>query len=61
MTVDPRLLAMYDGKSKTWRVAGGGYKVLLAHDAGNASDSKAASITVQLPKQTLNVAGKPTK
>jgi beta-glucosidase len=49
---------MYDSKSKTWRVAGGGYKVLLAHDAG---DTKAASVTVQLPKQTLNVAGKPTK
>ena len=58
LTVDPRLLSMYDSKSKTWRVAQGGYKVLLAHDAG---DAKATSITVQLPKQTLNVAGQPTK
>ncbi|HEX8403961.1 MAG TPA: glycoside hydrolase family 3 C-terminal domain-containing protein [Duganella sp.] len=58
VTVDPRLLSMYDSRSKTWRIAQGGYKVLLAHDAG---DTKAASITVQLPKQTLDIAGKPTK
>jgi beta-glucosidase len=55
VTVDPRLLGVFDSKSKTWRIAKGGYKVLLAHDA---ADSKAASITVQLPQRTLNVAGK---
>jgi beta-glucosidase len=53
--VDPRLLGVFDSKSKTWRIAKGGYKVLLAHDA---ADAKAASITVQLPQRTLNVAGK---
>ena len=58
VTVDPRLLGVYDSKSKTWRIAQGGYKVLLAHDAG---DAKAASVTVQLPRQTLNVAGQPAK
>jgi beta-glucosidase len=55
VTVDPRLLGVFDSKSKTWRIAKGGYKVLLAHDA---ADAKAASITVQLPQRTLNVAGK---
>ena len=55
VTVDPRLLGVFDSKSKTWRIAKGGYKVLLAHDA---ADTKAASITVQLPQRTLNVNGK---
>ena len=55
VTVDPRLLGVFDSKSKTWRIAKGGYKVLLAHDA---ADAKAASITVQLPQRTLNVNGK---
>ena len=55
VTVDPRLLGMYDSKSKTWRIAKGGYKVLLAHDA---ADTKANSITVQLAQRTLNVNGK---
>jgi len=55
LSVDPRLLGVFDSRSKTWRIAKGGYKVLLAHDA---ADSKAASITVQLPQRTLNVAGK---
>jgi beta-glucosidase len=55
VTVDPRLLGVFDSRSKTWRIAKGGYKVLLAQDA---ADAKAASITVQLPQRTLNVAGK---
>ncbi|WP_432379409.1 beta-glucosidase [Duganella sp. P38] len=55
VTVDPRLLGVFDSKSKTWRIAKGGYKVLLAHDA---ADAKAASITVQLAQRTLNVNGK---
>jgi beta-glucosidase len=55
VSVDPRLLGVFDSKSKTWRIAKGGYKVLLAHDA---ADTKAASITVQLPQRTLNVNGK---
>lgn len=55
VTVDPRLLGMYDSRSKTWRIAKGGYKVLLAQDA---ADAKAASVTIQLPQRTLNVAGK---
>ncbi|WP_343730708.1 glycoside hydrolase family 3 C-terminal domain-containing protein [Duganella sp.] len=55
VTVDPRLLGVFDSRSKTWRIAKGGYKVLLAQDA---ADAKASSITVRLPQRTLNVAGK---
>ncbi|NVM74765.1 beta-glucosidase [Duganella sp. SG902] len=55
VTVDPRLLGVFDSRSKTWRIAKGGYKVLLAQDA---ADPKASSITVQLPQRTLNVSGK---
>ena len=58
VTVDPRLLALYDSRSKTWRIAAGSYKVLLAHDA---ADAGARTITVKLPKQVLNVNGKPLK
>ncbi|MYN15532.1 glycosyl hydrolase [Rugamonas sp. FT107W] len=58
VSVDPRLLAMFDSRSKTWRIAKGGYKVLLAHDA---ADTGAASITVQLPQRVLDVAGKAGK
>ena len=53
-----RLLALYDSRSKTWRIASGSYKVLLAHDA---ADAGARTITVKLPKQVLNVNGKPQK
>jgi beta-glucosidase len=55
VTVDARLLGMYDSRSKTWRIAKGGYKILLAQDA---ADTKAASTTVQLQQRTLNVTGK---
>ena len=55
VTVDPRLLAMFDSRSKTWRIAKGSYRVLLAHDA---ADAGATDITVQLPARTLDVNGK---
>ncbi|WP_229489677.1 beta-glucosidase family protein [Pseudoduganella namucuonensis] len=58
VAVDPRLLATYDSRSKTWRIAKGGYKVLLARDAGGAD---AASVTVQLPQSTLDLSGKPLR
>ncbi|WP_229211610.1 glycoside hydrolase family 3 C-terminal domain-containing protein [Duganella sp. BJB476] len=50
VTVDPRLLATYDSRSKSWRVAKGSYKVLLAHSAGDAG---AASINVALEARTF--------
>jgi len=58
ITVDPRLLAMYDSASKTWKVAAGDYKVILAADAVAAADSKAVSKVVQLAAATYDVHGK---
>ena len=55
VTVDPRLLAMYDSASKTWRVAAGDYKVILAADAAG---SKAVSQLVHLETATYDVNGK---
>jgi beta-glucosidase len=42
--VDPRLLAVYDSKSRKWKIAAGEYIVTLAH----ASDAPAAKVTVKL-------------
>jgi beta-glucosidase len=56
VTVDPRLLAMFDSRSKTWRIAKGGYKVMLAHDAPDAK--AASSVTVTCRHRTLDVRGK---
>ena len=50
VTVDPRLLAMYDSRSRSWRVAKGRYKVMLAH---SATDADAASISVALEARTF--------
>jgi len=50
VTVDPRLLAMYDSRSRSWRVAKGRYKVMLAH---SAMDADAASISVALEARTF--------
>jgi beta-glucosidase len=55
VTVDPRLVAVYDTPSKTWKIAEGDYKVILA---SHAMDAKAASVTVHLNSATLNVNGK---
>jgi beta-glucosidase len=58
VSVDPRLLATFDARSKTWRIANGAYKVLLARDAGGAD---AASVIVQLAQRTLDLHGKQIK
>ncbi|ELX13251.1 thermostable beta-glucosidase B [Janthinobacterium sp. HH01] len=50
VTVDPRLLAMYDSRSRSWRVAKGRYKVMLAH---SAADEDAASVSVALEARTF--------
>jgi len=55
VTVDPRLLAMYDSASKTWKVAKGDYKVILAADAAG---SKAVSTVVHLDAAVYDVNGK---
>ncbi len=54
VTVDPRLLATYDSASKTWNIAAGDYKVMLATSAADI----AQTVTVHLDAQTLNVKGK---
>jgi beta-glucosidase len=56
ISVDPRLLAMYDSASKTWKVAKGDYKVILAADA---ADERAVSTVVHLDAATYDVNGKP--
>jgi beta-glucosidase len=56
ISVDPRLLAMYDSASKTWKVAKGDYKVILAADA---ADERAVSTVVHLEAATYDVNGKP--
>ena len=53
--VDPRLVAVYESASKTWKISAGDYKVILAADA---TDSKAISVTVHLDAATLDVNGK---
>jgi beta-glucosidase len=52
--VDPRLLAMYHSKDKTWKIAGGEYQVTVARSALDPQ----ASVAVKLPATTLDVNGK---
>ena len=61
ITVDPRLLAMYDSASKTWKVAKGDYKVILAADAAAAADRQAISKVVRLEAAVYDVNGKPLR
>ncbi|KQV90230.1 beta-glucosidase [Massilia sp. Root351] len=61
VSVDPRLLAMFDSASRTWKVAKGDYKVILAADAAAAADSKAVSKVVHLEAAVYDVNGKPLK
>ncbi|MDQ1815727.1 glycoside hydrolase family 3 C-terminal domain-containing protein [Massilia sp. CCM 9210] len=55
LTVEPRMLAVLDGPSKTWRIAKGKYRLLLAQDAGGTGES---SITVDLPARKFDLHGK---
>jgi beta-glucosidase len=55
VTVDPRLVAVYETASKTWKIAEGDYKVTLA---SHAMDAQATSVTVHLSAATLDVNGK---
>ncbi|HEX7984638.1 MAG TPA: glycoside hydrolase family 3 C-terminal domain-containing protein [Duganella sp.] len=58
ISVDPRLLAMYDSASKTWKVAKGDYKVILAADA---ADKRAVSQVIKLEAAVYDVNGKPLR
>lgn len=58
LMVDPRLLGMYDSATKTWRIAAGTYKVILARDAG---DLETSMVSVKLPARSLTLQGKDKK
>ncbi|WP_295989897.1 glycoside hydrolase family 3 protein [Rugamonas sp.] len=53
LRIDPRVLAVFDSASKTWRIAEGDYVLTLAE----ASDAPRASVTVHLPARVLDVRG----
>jgi beta-glucosidase len=55
VTVEPRVLGMFDETSRTWRVKQGKYKLMLAQDAAGTG---ASSVTVDLPASTLDVRGR---
>lgn len=56
VAVEPRVLAMFDEKSRTWRRPAGKVKLTLAEDAAGTG---ATSVTVDLPASTLDVRGRP--
>ena len=58
VTVDPRLLAVYDAPTKRWNVAAGEYRVILA---ASAADDKAQETTVRLEAASYDVHGKPLR
>ena len=55
VAVEPRVLAMFDEKSRTWRRPKGKIKLILAEDASAAN---ATSVTVDLPASTLDARGR---
>ncbi len=58
VSVEPRILSMYQSATKTWSIAEGDYKVILAQDS---ADANASSVVVRLNASTLNAHGKPVK
>jgi beta-glucosidase len=54
VNVDPRLLAMYQSKDKTWKIAKGEYEVILAKSTAEPQ----SSVKVKLPARSLDVRGK---
>jgi beta-glucosidase len=54
VAIDPRLLAVYDSASKTWRIAEGDYRLILAQSAA----APVQTVTLHLPARTLDVRGR---
>ena len=54
LTVDPRLLATFDSKTRGWNIAGGDYQLLLAHSATDI----AQRATVRVAGATLDNRGR---
>jgi len=55
VTVEPRVLAMFDEKSRTWRSPAGKVRLTVAEDAAGTG---ASSISVDLPASTLDARGR---
>jgi beta-glucosidase len=49
VTIDPRLLAMFDNASQQWRIAPGDYRIAVAESARDLR----GSVTVALPALSL--------
>lgn len=54
LSVDPRLLAMFNSKTKTWVIEEGEYQVMLA----TSSADIISRVNISIPKKILNVRGK---
>ncbi len=54
VVVDPRLLAMYQSESKTWKIAKGQYEIILSRSATEPQ----ATVKVGIPAQILDVQGR---
>lgn len=54
LSVDPRLLASYQSKTKTWKIAPGQYEVILAKSATEPQ----SRVKLKIPARTLDVNGK---
>lgn len=54
VTIDPRLLGVYDSASKRWKIAEGEYIVTL----GESAAAPVASVKLRLPARTLDVRGR---
>ncbi|QBE61865.1 beta-glucosidase family protein [Pseudoduganella lutea] len=54
LAVDPRLLADWDSRGKTWKIAAGSYQVLLARSAGDI----VARVPVKLRARTMDLHGR---
>jgi len=54
VTIDPRLLAVFDSASKTWKIAEGDYRLILAQSAADPVQT----VTIHLGARTLDVRGR---
>ena len=54
VVIDPRLLAVFDGRSHTWKIAAGEYKITLA----TAADAPLSAVTVKVPAREFAAGAK---
>jgi beta-glucosidase len=57
VNVDPRLLAMFDAASSSWKIAAGSYRIMLGSSAKDIQET----VTVQLRAATLSVGWRPDR